>query len=326
MTQVVAYSEQSFTFIFPTPTVITTRSYWAGAFSATVRSKAGSSSMTTRMVRRSLLPGRPPSQSVQALSTTSTTDTAISTNVEATPTNRNVTRPEPTLCGEYGNFTLNFDDTTVRRGDNNTIVATGMINPYHHLFYSNGLTYIPDKWGAYRAVSQPNIAMFLPLNGKLLPDNAAAGTLLEGEIGAGPRASVNAYWFNARSGYFGCSLSGISPCALRISGYRFDPILQREVKVAEQNVTIPACWGFVGCQLTRVFFSDRFRGLSGIQFKAYTYNLGIPQVYMLDDLAMEWYNNSCAAGVMRLGNHFGPGANRLQLLDLDRDTTTRAVA
>jgi len=229
--------------------------------------------------------------------TQSTTGSSVATGVVPVPAG-----PEPTLCGESGNFTLTFDDTVVGDDDGVQLVAQGMKNPYHHLFYANGFTYLPDKWEPFPAISQPNIAMFLPLGGRLLPNTAFAGSLLPGEIGAGPRASVKAYWFNAYSGYFGCALNGLTPCTLRISGYRYDEGAQDEVLVAEQNVTIPACWGYVHCRLTQVFFHDGFRALSGIQFNAYTYQLGIPQVHMMDDLQMEWYNNTCSAGILRIGH------------------------
>ncbi|KAL1656177.1 hypothetical protein SLS61_001249 [Didymella pomorum] len=209
---------------------------------------------------------------------------------------------EPTDCGESGNFTLSFDDATVGPNEENLLVVNGMKNPYHHLFYANGYTYVPDKWEPFPAVSQPNIAMFLPLPGRLLPNTAFAGTLLPGELGAGPRASVPAYWFNAYSGYFGCALNGLIPCTLRISGYRYDAVLKQEVLVAEQNATLPACWAYVNCRLTQVFYNDHFRALSGIQFNAYTYNVGTPQVHMMDDLQMEWYNNTCSAGILRIGS------------------------
>jgi hypothetical protein len=209
---------------------------------------------------------------------------------------------EPVMCGESGNFTLGFDDTTVGPNEAKVIVANGMKNPYHHLFYTNGYANVPDKWEPYPAVSQPNVAMFFPLRGRLFPNTPFAGTLLPGEIGAGPRASVSAYWFNAYSGFFGCALSGLTPCTLQVSGYRYDSVLKQEVVAAEQNVTLPACYGYIKCQLTRVEFNGDFRALSGIQFNAYTSGLGIPQVHMMDDVKLEWYNSSCAAGIMRIGH------------------------
>lgn len=212
-----------------------------------------------------------------------------------------VEEPGPTSCGESGNFTLNFDDTVVGPGEE-VLHVNGLKNPYHHLFYANGYTDVPDRWIPYPAISQPNVAMFLPLAGMLMPNQPFVGSLLPGEVGAGPRASVSAYWFNAYSGYFGCALSGVTPCVLRISGYRYDAALQEEVLVVEQNATLSACWGYINCRLTQVVFNDAFRALSGIQFNAYTAGLGIPQVHMMDDLQMEWYNNSCSAGILRIGH------------------------
>ncbi|KAH7410194.1 hypothetical protein DE146DRAFT_604395 [Phaeosphaeria sp. MPI-PUGE-AT-0046c] len=213
-----------------------------------------------------------------------------------------VESPGPTSCGESGNFTLTFDDTTVSSSGDHVLTVRGLKNPYHHLFYANGYTDVPDKWEPYPAISQPNVAMFLPLTGRLVPNQPFAGTLLPGELGAGPRASVSAYWFNAYSGYFGCALNGVTPCLLRIWGYRYDARLKEEVVVAEQNTTIPACYGYIRCRLTQVTLHEQFRGLSGIQFKAFTAGLGIPQVHMMDDLQMEWYNNTCSAGILRIGN------------------------
>jgi hypothetical protein len=224
------------------------------------------------------------------------------TSGSVTRTRTEIAAAEATLCGEYGKFTLNFDDTTVGAEDNDLLPINGMTNPYHHLFYANGFTYVPDKWEPYPAVSQPNIAMFLPLGGSLLPNTPFAGSMLPGEIGAGPRAQVSAYWFNAYSGFFGCALNGITPCTLRISGYRYDATLKQEVVAVEQNVTLSPCWGYIGCRLTQVNFTSEFRALSGIQFNAYTYNLGIPEIYMMDDLGLEWYNNTCAAGILRIGH------------------------
>ena len=235
----------------------------------------------------------------QAIETVLTTIVPVATPTR--PAMSAIESPGPTSCGESGNFTLNFDDTVVPNAEQ-LLNAGGLRNPYHHLFYANGYTDVPDMWEPYPAISQPNVAMFMPLAGKLLSNQPFSGTLLPGEFGAGPRASVDAYWFNAYSGYFGCALNGLTPCTLRISGYRYDAVLKEEVLVAEQNATLPPCWGYIGCRLTQVFFNEQFQALSGIQFNAYTSGLGIPQVHMMDDLAMAWYNNTCSAGILRIGH------------------------
>ncbi|KAI4684055.1 hypothetical protein J4E81_009218 [Alternaria sp. BMP 2799] len=335
MTKVISYGDVAISFVFPSPNISTTVSYWTGIYPTVTGPEPSDLQkipLTTRTERQTPISALPSfeifssrSRRFKTVVTTvfededeGTTSLAkrqdvpitvvvptptLETTILATTTVAIPDAPGPSSCGESGNFTLTFDDT-VTGDDDNTIllVASGMKNPYHHLFYGNGYTYVPDMWEPYPAISQPNIAMFLPLTGRLLPNTPFAGTMLPGELGAGPRASVNAYWFNAYSAHFGCALNGLTPCTLRISGYRYDTTLQQEVLVAEQNATIPACWGYINCRLTQIFFNDDFRALSGIQFNAYTYNLGIPQVHMMDDLQMEWYNNTCSAGILRIGH------------------------
>ncbi|KAH9861508.1 hypothetical protein J1614_011255 [Plenodomus biglobosus] len=324
-TKVISYGDTAISFVFPSPDITTTMSYWTGVYptvTGPLPSDLETIRPTTRSDRQTPLSALPSfelfTSKRRSFKTVVTTiyDDDPEEGIEKRQDMPTLTQmqdattavmtipvdPEPTLCGESGNFTLTFDDTVVGNDDNLLLVANGMKNPYHHLFYANGFTYVPDKWEPFPAISQPNVAMFLPLTGRLFPNMPFAGTLLPGEIGAGPRASVNAYWFNAYSAYFGCALNGLTPCTLRISGYRYDTVLKEEVLVVEQNATIAACWGYINCRLTEVFFNDQFRALSGIQFNAYTYNLGIPQVHMMDDLQMEWYNNTCSAGILRIGH------------------------
>lgn len=303
MTRIVSYGDTSVVFVFPTPSIVTTHTYWTGTYPTVTGpepSDLQTMPLTTRSIRQTALSELPP---FELLTTNSfrTVTNAVARAAAPTLVDR-APAAEASYCGESGNFTLSFDDTTVGPLENNLVAVHGLKNPYHHLFYANGFTYVPDKWEPYPAISQPNIAIFLPLTGRLLPNTPFAGTLLPGELGAGPRASVRAYWFNAYSGYFGCALSGLTPCTLRISGYRYDAVLKQEVLVAEQNATLPACWAYVNCQLTQVLFNEQFRALSGIQFNAFTYNVGIPQVHMMDDLQMEWYDNSCSAGILRIGH------------------------
>lgn len=318
MTKTVAYGDESIVFVFPTPSIVTSQTYWTGSY-PTVSGRQPSDlqtiALTTRKGGASALPeagsfvltagasALSEAGSFESRASSFRTVTKAVARAAADPAPiEEVAEAEPTNCGESGQFTLSFDDNTVGPDDSSLLPVKGMENPYHHLFYANGYTYVPDKWEPYPAISQPNVAMFLPLAGRLLPNTAFAGTLLPGELGAGPRASVPAYWFNAYSGYFGCALSGLTPCVLQISGYRYDEEVKQEVLVASQKSRLPACWGYVDCRLTQVFLNDGFRGLSGIQFRAYTEGLGIPQVHMMDELAMSWWNNSCSAGILRMGH------------------------
>jgi hypothetical protein len=311
-TKVIAYANAEFSFVFPKPDITTTVSYWTGTYPSITGPDWTSLPLTTRTARQTPLSELPTLPSFELLKPTPSRSgftTIIQTVVEPEAAKATGTKMEaraepgePTLCGEYGNFTLDFDDSTVSDGNTDILPITGMHNPYHHLFYANGFAYVPDKWEPYPAITQPNVAMFLPIGASLLPNSPFAGTLLPGELGAGPRASVDAYWFNAHSGYFGCALNGVTPCTLRISGYRYDVTLRQEVLAAEQNVTIPPCWGYINCQLTQVVFNGQFTALSGIQFNAFTYNLGIPQIFMMDGLRLEWWNNTCSAGILRIGH------------------------
>ncbi|KAJ4992318.1 hypothetical protein SVAN01_02337 [Stagonosporopsis vannaccii] len=305
MTKTVSYGDASVVFVFPTPTIVTSQSYWTGIYPTATGpdpSDLQTMALTTRSIRQTPLSELPWLELFTTSSGFATVTNAVA-HAAAIATEADEGGPaEGTECGESGNFTLSFDDSSVGSDEHDSIVVKGMKNPYHHLFYANGFTYVPDKWEPYPAMSQPNVAMFLPLTGRLLPNTPFAGTLLPGEIGAGPRSSVTAYWFNAYSGYFGCALSGGTPCTLRISGYRYDAVVREEVLVVEQNATLPACYGYINCRLTRVFFNEQFRGLSGIQFNAFTYRAGIPQVHVMDDLQLGWYNNSCSAGIWRIGH------------------------
>jgi hypothetical protein len=224
MTRIVSYGDASVVFVFPTPTIVTTVSYWTGTYPTVTGpepSDLRTIPLTTRTVRQTPLSELPPFELFTSTSSgLRIVEDAVVQDAATQASTSVVSAAVPTRCGESGNFTLSFDDTVVGPNDNNLLMVNGMKNPYHHLFYANGYTYVPDKWEPYPAISQPNIAMFLPLTGRLLPNTAFAGTLLPGEIGAGPRASVPAYWFNAYSGYFGCALNGLEPCRLRISGYR----------------------------------------------------------------------------------------------------------
>lgn len=302
ITQILAYGNIAIRFIFPPRDIITTVSYWTGVYptvTGPMPTALASFLSVTRSVRQTPLSVAPSFE----LSPSGSSFAATATGGAApTATSIDGLGPEPPICGEAGNFTLNFDDTVISV-NRNQVVSVNMKAPYHHFFYGNGLITVPDKWEPYPAISQPNIAMFLPpLLGGISSNTPFAGTLLPGELGAGPRASVNAYWFNAYSGYFGCALNGLVACTLRISGYRYDAVLKQEVLVVEQNATIPPCYLYINCRLRQVFFNDQFRALSGIQFNAYTPTLGIPQIHMMDDVHLGWYNNSCSAGILRLGH------------------------
>ena len=117
-------------------------------------------------------------------------------------------------------------------------------------------------------------------------------------IGASLRGSSSVFWFNAYSAYLGCDNAGPDVCTMQVTGYVWQASSRGEVPAFHQNVTLPACPGYKDCKLQKVEFARSMVGLSGIQIQAFV--RGEQRMWYMDDLAMGWYNNTCAAGLLRL--------------------------
>jgi hypothetical protein len=118
-----------------------------------------------------------------------------------------------------------------------------------------------------------------------------------GEIGDGPRESESAFWFDADSAWFGCDNPGPKVCTLVFSAYTWSAVAKDEVLTFQQNATVSACKDFKDCHLQLIDFPTSFRGLTGVQIQAFVDNQ--PKMFFMDNLAMRWSNNSCAAGMLR---------------------------
>ena len=169
-----------------------------------------------------------------------------------------------------------------------------VFNPYNNLFFSNGYAYIPPPNSSFRAVTGSRFAIFLTDQ----VDEDSAGGAEPGEIGAGPRMSIDAFWFNAYGAYLACDNPGPGSCFMRISGYQWDEARQNDTKTAEQFAVIPPCNQISNCDLTPVTFKDSFQELTAIKIEAYAG--GFARNWYMDDLSLGWWNNTCAAGVRRL--------------------------
>lgn len=226
--------------------------------------------------------------------------------------------PTPTACGEYGDFTL---DVSVTEGcrhwkeliwysqwdDEPTWTPTTAVtdpydappvfNPYHHLYFSSGYVYVPQPAEPFAPISQPHLVMFLT-NDTGPTSSPNAGLELSGEIGAGNRASETAFWFNAYSAYLGCENEGPDDCTIQISGYIWEETAGQEILAVQQNTTVAACPGYVDCKLQQVQFGKSMQALSGIRIQAFVQ--GKQRMWYMDDLGMGWWNNSCAAGLLRM--------------------------
>lgn len=154
------------------------------------------------------------------------------------------------------------------------------------MFFSNGYGYVPQPDSPFKAVSPPEMAIFLPGDMNDTGSPYAAG-VKPGEIGAGPRASVNAFWFNAYGAYLGCDNAGPEGCEMDIRGFKWDSASRTEVLAAQYTVELPACPSLHNCNMTSVDFIGPFSGLSGVQIWA-TVNRTIPQIFFMDNLRMGW--------------------------------------
>ncbi|TKA61862.1 hypothetical protein B0A49_12589 [Cryomyces minteri] len=211
------------------------------------------------------------------------------------------TAPTPTACGESGNFTINFDDEPMfTPSDNATFQAPPVFNPYHHLYYANGFSYVPPPTVPFPPNSPPRLAMYLSNDtGDIGSPNA--GGMKAGELGAGPRGATDAYWIDAWSVYLGCDNEGPTDCTMVLSGYRWDTATGQETLHVQQNATLSPCPGYIDCHLQHVVLDSGFTSLTGFQIQAFV-NETVDRTYFMDDLAMGWSNNTCAAGLLRISS------------------------
>ncbi|KAI9816614.1 MAG: hypothetical protein M1827_001747 [Pycnora praestabilis] len=226
-----------------------------------------------------------------------TSTQVISTSSAATPL--------PSHCGEYGNFTLNFDDLPRFSPTNNdTASFPPIFNPYHHLFFSGGFAYAPPPTDPFPPISPPLLAIFVAnvtaSEGSLVTfdnGNPYTGDEAFGEFGAGPRLADSAYWVDVYSAYVGCDNGGPDDCTITFDGFTYGASTDEEVLAVSQTFTFPPCPGFVDCHLTLVELGEGFRGLTGIRMLASV--AGVPKIWFMDNVQMTWSNNTCAAGLER---------------------------
>ncbi|KAI4164202.1 MAG: hypothetical protein LQ342_002166 [Letrouitia transgressa] len=234
----------------------------------------------------------------------STTETLVPVYSNPTPSlaqttqaslNASTTHPGfPTTtssCPGIDRFTVDFDDLPHFATFTNNTDIPPIFNPYRKLYFSGGYGYVPPPSDPYPPISPPQLAVF-NFYGNVSSNSPNAGLELDGEIGAGPRASESAYWIDAYSAWLGCANAGPLDCQIAILGY--DAF---NTRITSQTVRQPPCPGLQKCTLTQINFTDQFRELAGIQFEAFVDKK--PVSFYMDDLSLGWSNNSCAAQTER---------------------------
>ncbi|THX27639.1 hypothetical protein D6D12_05368 [Aureobasidium pullulans] len=207
--------------------------------------------------------------------------------------------PTPTVCGEHGEFTLTWEDEPTflpTEPITDPSDAPPVFNPYHHMYFSDGFVYAPPPSVPFVAVSSPRLVMFVA-NETGDNDNHSEGGQLSGEIGAGTRRSSNAFWFNAHSAYLGCENHSAHQCVLKITGLVYQSETKSEVAAFHQTVKLLPCYLPDNCHLTQIDFSESMKGLSGLRIQASVNEE--PVSWFMDNLALGWSNNTCAAGLLR---------------------------
>jgi hypothetical protein len=243
--------------------------------------------------------------------------TSSASNVTASTASKTSasTSVSPTACGEHGDFVLNFDDLPSFSADDDVTQAPPIFSPYHHLTFSNGYVHAPASKQPFTPHSGDQLAVFLAPSNSTNDTNwhqtgmsAVVPRTEPGEISDGPYDGLPAFWFNAQGAWLGCDNDGPEPCVFNVTGSTWDSKLGDDVETHNTQIELPACPNFKDCKLQHVDFPDNFRGLSGIQIQAFANNK--PVMFFMDDLALSWYDNSCEAGMQRMGrpgSAGGPG-------------------
>ncbi|KAG9674986.1 hypothetical protein KCU95_g9332, partial [Aureobasidium melanogenum] len=213
--------------------------------------------------------------------------------------NTSISMPTPSVCGEHGDFTLTWDDEPNFLPTEPITVssqASPVSNPYHHLYFSDGFVYAPPPSMPFLPVSPPHLVMFVA-NETSDNHNLNEGGQVSGDIEAGIRRSSSAFWFNAHSAYLGCDNRSTNPCKLQITGLVYQEETKSGVAAFHQTVFLAPCLLPDHCELKQVHFDLSMKALSGLRIEASVNDE--PVSWFMDNLALGWSNNTCAAGLLR---------------------------
>jgi hypothetical protein len=179
----------------------------------------------------------------------------------------------------------------------------------NHFIFGIDWTYGPPPNEPFAPHDQPFLGWYIPGLNDNKTDLAVhnTGSIPDGgAFGAGPRKANDAYWFNASSAYVACD--NISPdpahtCDFVATAFHYANNTEGEYDqvIATQHFTIPACPFNDTCHLQAIKFNKLFGALSAMSF--YANVQGQLKPFYIDTLQLEWFNNSCAAGLERISSH-----------------------
>ena len=161
-----------------------------------------------------------------------------------------------------------------------------------------GWGYAPPPNDPFPPQAGNHLAVWDPTLNNTVDGPSNAGGIPPGSI-AGWHRNSSYDWFSINSAWVGCDNSNPAViCDFVATAYQFDNDTQSENVVATQHFHIPACPDFVKCQLIQINFNYLFYRLSTVQF--YANVAGHINKFWMDSIDMNWYNNSCAAGLGRI--------------------------
>ncbi|KAK3679115.1 hypothetical protein LTR37_021428 [Vermiconidia calcicola] len=267
---------------------------------ATSPSPSGNASKSSQSSSQSQADTISSSSFVTPSSISTTKSKSVSRSTNPFPASSATARPT-TGCGEHGDFTIDFDNlpnfSSSDENDKDITQAPPIPNPYHHLTFSDGYVYAPSPWEPFIPRSSPHLAVFLGNATGMAARTPYGNYSKPGEISDGPRESISAFWFDARSAWLVCDNPGPDVCTMVLSAYTWSASAKTEILAYSQNATVEGCPEFKDCQLKKIEFPSSFRGLTGLQVQAFVGKE--PKMFFMDDLALRWSDNTCAAGMLR---------------------------
>ena len=249
---------------------------------------------------------------------------AATSTVSSSPTETSSTSlVDSTSCGVSGQFTLDVSDPVVTRAqslqltqnsqfdtlpafsppDNDTAPFPPIFNPYRHLFFSSGWAYVPPPTVPVSPQEGNHLAVYVPTapeTDNAVSQSMSAGIVPDGAFGAGPRASEDAYWFDAGTLYVFCDHGAgdrPEPCDVIATGYQWQEAISAEEAIVVQHFPQKVCSNYPDCQTSEIMLSDGFRNLSSLRIEGVV-NGNQTKVYM-DTVHLTWSNGSCNAGLLR---------------------------
>ncbi|MCJ1324698.1 hypothetical protein MMC10_001360 [Thelotrema lepadinum] len=215
--------------------------------------------------------------------------------------------PQVTCTGrESSDFSIGFDELPhYAAADNHTTNLALLGEPYYHLMWADGWSYVPKPIEPFLPSSPPQLGIF-NVNASVIPHwkNTTTAKPLPDQIwgsmfGAGPNYLNSSYWIDVDSAALGCENPGPDDCEWSANGWTVDPGTTKITLTATHSFITPPCPGLTNCSLTSIPFPSTFSNLVAMELVAQLPTTGENVTYFMDDLKGFWSDKSCLATHVR---------------------------